>query len=76
MGGLFVRKVGGAAGLAIQIQKLMPVLIHPLDARWKMGHFRPLFWTAAIGNIMLASFYASFMEDFAKNAMICGIPKT
>jgi hypothetical protein len=65
MGGFFVRKVGGAAGLALQLQKLMPLFLHPLDARWKMGHFRPLFWTAAISNMMLAAFYASYMADFA-----------
>jgi hypothetical protein len=65
MGGLFVRKVGGAAALAVQFHKLMPLVVHPMDARWKMGHFRPLFWTAVVSNIMLAVFYSSYLGDLA-----------
>jgi len=65
MGGLFVRKVGGAAALAVQFQKLMPLVVHPMDARWKMGHFRPLFWTAVVSNIMLVAFYSSYLGDLA-----------
>jgi hypothetical protein len=74
MGGFFLRKLGGAAGLAIQLQKLIPMLFHPLDARWKMGHFRPMFWTAVVANTMLAAFYASYMEDLAA-AGADGLPK-
>lgn len=65
MGGLFVRKVGGAAGLALQFQKLMPVLIHPWDARWKQGHFRPVFYTAVVANMLLTAFYAYSLSDLA-----------
>ena len=65
MGGLFVRKMGGAAGLALQFQKLMPVLIHPWVARWKQGHFRPVFWTAVVVNFLLTAFYAISLPDLA-----------
>jgi hypothetical protein len=63
MGGLFIRKVGGAAGVALQAQKLIPLLAHPAGARWKMGHFRPFLWTAFVSNLILAGFYASCMSD-------------
>jgi len=65
MGGLFLRKVGGAAVLAVQTQKLFPLLFHPSGAMWNMGHFRPILITAAITNLFVAIFYASYMEDFA-----------
>jgi hypothetical protein len=65
MGGLFVRKIGGAASLGLQFQKLLPLLIHPWDARWKHGHFRPALWTGVISNIVLSVFYASYLPDLA-----------
>ena len=65
MGGLFVRKLGGAASLALQFQKLMPVLMHPWDARWRHGHFHPVLWTAVISNIILSLFYAVYLPDLA-----------
>ena len=64
MGGLFVRKVGGAAGLTVHMQKMIPLLMHPEGAKWKMGHFRPMLWTACLSNFFLACFYVSYMEDF------------
>ena len=63
MGGLFVRKMGGAAAMAVQTQKLMPLLFHPLEARWMLGHFRPLLWLACFSNVVIAAFYASYMND-------------
>ena len=63
MGGLFVRKVGGAASMVVQLQKLLPLLFHPLNARWKRGHFTPLFVTAAITNLMLVAFYMMYIVD-------------
>jgi hypothetical protein len=74
MGGFFVRKVGGAAALGVHTQKLMPLLFHPLDARWKMGHFNPMLWTAIVSNILIAAFYASYMSDFV-TAGADGLPK-
>jgi hypothetical protein len=65
MGGLFVRKLGGAAAMALQFQKLMPVLMHPWEARWKHGHFRPLLWTGVIANALLGAFYASYLPDLS-----------
>ena len=65
MGGFFVRKMGGAAAMAVHTQKLMPLLFHPLDARWILGHFRPLLWLACFSNIAIATFYGAYMSDFA-----------
>lgn len=65
MGGLFLRKVGGAAMLAVQSQKLIPLLFHPSGAMWNAGHFRPLLMTAAISNLFVAAFYASYLQDFS-----------
>eukprot|EP00934_Nitzschia_sp_Nitz4_P000684 Nitzschia sp. Nitz4//scaffold166_size90379//70452//71706//NITZ4_005069-RA/size90379-augustus-gene-0.6-mRNA-1//1//CDS//3329538232//684//frame0 len=63
MGGLFVRKMGGAAFMALQIQKLMPMLVHPVEARWKHGHFRPMLWTAVITNMLMAAFYGLYLGE-------------
>lgn len=63
MGGFFVRKLGGAAALTVHTQKLLPFLFHPLSARWKMGHFRPMLWTAMLSNVAIVAFYASYMGD-------------
>jgi hypothetical protein len=65
MGGLFVRKIGGAAVAAVHTQKLMPLLFHPVGAQWKMGHFNPLLWTAVVGNLCIAAFYGFYLEDLA-----------
>jgi hypothetical protein len=63
MGGLFIRKVGGAACLVVQLQKLWPLLFHPLDARWRRGHFTPLFATALVSDLLLAAFYGMYIVD-------------
>jgi hypothetical protein len=65
MGGLFVRKIGGAALVAVQLTKLWPMLIHPSQARWVRGHFRPLLWTSAVADLSLVVFYASYLNDLA-----------
>lgn len=75
MGGLFVRKVGGAACLAVQMQKLWPLLFHPLDARWRRGHFNPLFVTAIVANLMLAAFYGMYIVDDLQVAGADDLPK-
>ena len=64
MGGLFVRKVGGAAMLAVHLHKLYPLLFHPSGAEWKLGHFRPLLATAVFSNAALLVFYSLYLEDF------------
>eukprot|EP00536_Pseudo-nitzschia_multiseries_P012757 jgi/Psemu1/244827/estExt_Genewise1.C_5050009 len=63
MGGLFVRKVGGAACLAVQLQKLIPLLFHPANAQWKRGHFLPLYATALVSNLLLAAFYVYYIAE-------------
>lgn len=65
MGGLFVRKIGGAALLAWQLQKLWPMLLHPIQARWVRGHFRPMLWTSLVADVALAAFYGSYHDDLA-----------
>jgi len=63
MGGLFVRKMGGAAAAIVHLQKLLPLLFHPEGAQWMAGHFHPLYWMAIVGNMAIAAFYACYMED-------------
>eukprot|EP00957_Ditylum_brightwellii_P024277 1831139-Ditylum_brightwellii.AAC.1 len=63
MGGLFVRKVGGAAAIAVHSQKLIPLLFQPGDAYWKMGHFNPMLYTAILGNMAIATFYIFYLDD-------------
>jgi len=64
MGGFFVRKVAGAASLAVHLQKLVPLLVQFGGTRWNRGHYRPLLVTSVIANLCLAAFYASYMGDF------------
>lgn len=63
MGGLFVRKIGGAACLIFQVQKLYPMLFHPKNSQWNKGHFHPLFWTSAVCNMILVAFYSVYIFD-------------
>jgi len=69
MGGLFIRKVGGAAAATLHLQKIAPLLFHPDGAQWMAGHFRPLYTMAIFANMALAAFYVYYMEDLeAANA--------
>lgn len=63
MGGLFVRKIGGAAAAVVHFQKLLPLLFHPEGAQWMAGHFHPLYCMAIVGNMAITAFYAISMED-------------
>jgi hypothetical protein len=74
MGGLFVRKIGGAAAAAVHLQKLLPLLFHPDGAEWMAGDFNPLYWMGVVGNIAIAAFYATYMEDL-KAANAEGLPR-
>eukprot|EP00545_Synedropsis_sp_CCMP1620_P009420 CAMPEP_0119005578 /NCGR_PEP_ID=MMETSP1176-20130426/1808_1 /TAXON_ID=265551 /ORGANISM="Synedropsis recta cf, Strain CCMP1620" /LENGTH=390 /DNA_ID=CAMNT_0006957409 /DNA_START=57 /DNA_END=1229 /DNA_ORIENTATION=+ len=65
MGGLFVRKLVGAATIAIHLHKLLPILFHPKGAQWKHGHFRPLLATSVLANLSIATLYGVYMEDFS-----------
>ncbi|KAG7339386.1 hypothetical protein IV203_006494 [Nitzschia inconspicua] len=75
MGGLFVRKIGGAACLVVQLQKLWPIVFHPIDARWRRGHFNPLFATAIVSNLILAAFYGMYIVDDLQAAGADELPK-
>jgi hypothetical protein len=75
MGGLFVRKVGGAACLAVQLQKFLPLLFHPLQARWRRGHFAPLLATAIVTNLLLAGFHTMYIIEDLQAAGADGLPK-
>ena len=59
MGGLFVRKMTGAVGLAYALQKLVPVLVQDSNADWKRGHYTPLLLSCVLGNVVLAAYHAS-----------------
>jgi len=63
MGGLFLRKVGGAASMAVQLQKLLPLLFHPSGSQWKRGHFRPVFASAVLANLSLIAFYGIYVIE-------------
>lgn len=65
MGGLFVRKVNGVAGMMFHAQKFMPMLFQAEGTVWGYGHYRPLLGLSIIGNIAAMSFYASYLEDLA-----------
>lgn len=73
MGGFFVRKLCGAAGVSIQIQKLMPLLFHEPGAQWKMGHFRTLLWTAVVANVAVGVFFAMYLAEL-KAAGVAELP--
>jgi len=75
MGGLFLRKVGGAASLAVQLQKLLPLLFHPLSSQWKRGHFKPLFATAVLANLALIAFYGIYITEELAAMGADGLPK-
>ena len=75
MGGLFNRKVGGAAAVAFQLQKVAPLLFHPFGAQWKRGHFLPLFATAILGNLALIAFYGIYIMEELEAIGADGLPK-
>jgi hypothetical protein len=75
MGGLFLRKVGGAASMAVQLQKLVPLLFHPLSSQWRRGHFKPLFATAVLGNLALIAFYGIYITEELAAMGADGLPK-
>lgn len=65
MGALFVRKLCGAAGLAVHSQKLAGFLFQGNNAHWYMGHFNPMVLVACIGNLALALFVFIKMDDLS-----------
>lgn len=63
MGGFFVRKLAGGAGCAVQLHKILPVIWQEPGAQWTAGHFQPWLITATVGNLVIAAFLATYMED-------------
>mmetsp|Transcript_6880 Transcript_6880/g.15114 ORF Transcript_6880/g.15114 Transcript_6880/m.15114 type:complete len:409 (+) Transcript_6880:167-1393(+) len=63
MGGLFVRKVGGAAALAYHTQKIAPLVFQPAAAHWAAGHFAPVLLMSVVGNLIIVLFYALYADD-------------
>lgn len=64
MGGFFIRKMAGAAGLGYHLQKLMPVLFQKNDVHWGKRHYVPVMASSVIGNLCLAGYFLASMEDF------------
>mmetsp|Transcript_15059 Transcript_15059/g.22767 ORF Transcript_15059/g.22767 Transcript_15059/m.22767 type:complete len:410 (-) Transcript_15059:83-1312(-) len=67
MGGFFIRKIAGAAALAFHLQKLVPLIYQPTNVHWGLGHFTPMLVTSVLGNVAVAAFYISHLDDL-KNA--------
>eukprot|EP00804_Cyclotella_cryptica_P024033 CCRYP_007265-RA/>CCRYP_007265-RA protein AED:0.03 eAED:0.03 QI:196/1/1/1/1/1/3/1299/470 len=72
MGGLFVRKMSGAAGLAFQSAKLWPIVFHSppvygkkgmVGPSWSAGHFDPLLVLGMVGDVCLSTFYLVRLEE-------------
>ena len=85
MGGLFVRKMSGVAGLAYHTTKLWPIVFHSppqhdakskngrwVGASWSAGHFDPLLTLGMMGDICISIFYINRMDDLT-NAGARGI---
>ena len=83
MGGLFVRKLSGAAGLAYHTTKIWPVIFQSsptFDAKrmrfrgssWGGGHYDGLLLLTAFGNVCLAAFYGSRLDEL-RNADATGL---
>jgi len=72
MGGLFVRKLSGVAGLSFHTTKLMPVVFHSppqyhhgkwTGASWSAGHFDPVLILGMMGDVCLGVFYLGRLEE-------------
>lgn len=64
MGGFFVRKLCGGAGLAVHLHKMLPLLMHEDGAQWNRGHFRAALSTGLLANLALVVFYrVVYWED-------------
>lgn len=63
MGGFFVRKLAGSAALSFHLQKILPVVFQPTNSQWGLGHFNPVLITSVLGNLVIAVFYLSNIDD-------------
>ncbi|KAL3822382.1 hypothetical protein ACHAXA_010860, partial [Cyclostephanos tholiformis] len=80
MGGLFLRKMSGVAGLAFHTTKIWPVVFQSppqydtklkngrwVGASWSAGHFDPLLTLGMIGDVCISIFYLTRLDEL-KNA--------
>jgi len=85
MGGLFIRKLSGVAGLAFHTTKMWPIVFQSppvydktsvngrwVGASWSAGHFDPLLTLGMIGDVCISIFYLTRLEEL-KNAGAQGI---
>ncbi|KAL3785147.1 hypothetical protein ACHAWO_011208 [Cyclotella atomus] len=74
MGGLFVRKLSGAAGMAFHTSKLWPVVFQSfpyyqagkdgmIGPSWSGGHYDPLILLGMGGDLALGTFYLVKLEE-------------
>eukprot|EP00584_Thalassiosira_punctigera_P007325 CAMPEP_0172539044 /NCGR_PEP_ID=MMETSP1067-20121228/10325_1 /TAXON_ID=265564 ORGANISM="Thalassiosira punctigera, Strain Tpunct2005C2" /NCGR_SAMPLE_ID=MMETSP1067 /ASSEMBLY_ACC=CAM_ASM_000444 /LENGTH=455 /DNA_ID=CAMNT_0013324667 /DNA_START=64 /DNA_END=1427 /DNA_ORIENTATION=- len=78
MGGLFVRKLSGVAGLAFHTSKIWPVVFHSppqvdasrtasrgrwIGASWGAGHFDPVLALGMVGDVCVSMFYLARLEE-------------
>lgn len=66
MGGFFVRKLGGAAGVGLHLQKLLPFLFLDEGSTrviWAAGHYIPVLLCSIVVNICTTTFYLLYLED-------------
>lgn len=85
MGGLFIRKLSGVAGLAFHTTKIWPIVFQSppqydktskngrwVGASWSAGHFDPLLTLGMIGDVCISIFYLTRLDEL-KNAGAQGI---
>lgn len=74
MGGLYVRKLSGAAGLAFHTCKLWPLVFQSLPyyveggkrmmgPSWSGGHYDPLLSLTMLGDVAVGTFYLANLQD-------------
>ncbi|KAL9189886.1 hypothetical protein ACHAXT_009561 [Thalassiosira profunda] len=85
MGGLYVRKMAGVAGMAYHAAKLLPIVFQNTPqydamakngrwtgASWSAGHYDPLLALGMIGDVCVTLFYLARVDDL-KNAGATGV---
>ncbi|KAL7540156.1 hypothetical protein ACHAXR_012853 [Thalassiosira sp. AJA248-18] len=85
MGGLFIRKMSGVAGLAFHTTKMLPIVFHSpphydktsksgrwVGASWSAGHLDPVLTLGMIGDVCVSLFYLARFDEL-KNAGAQGI---
>ena len=85
MGGLFIRKMAGVAGLSYHTTKLLPIVFQSaptfdkkskygrwVGASYSVGHYDPLLTLGMIGNICISMFYVGRLDEM-KNANATGL---